>query len=81
MRIAIIFENSQGGIIQPIKMLCLKFHEIYLNKLPETIILNIHRLVFIDLVYDILVEKIVVSFLNIKACSEENFKIVNLRII
>lgn len=81
MRIAVISENSQGGVIQLIEMFCLKFHEIHLNRLPETIVLDIHRSVLIDLVYDILVEQIVVSFLNIKARSEENFEIVNFWVV
>lgn len=56
MRIAVISKNSQSSVIQPIKMLCLKFHQIYLNKLLETIVLDIFRSVLIDLIYNILVK-------------------------
>ena len=56
MRIAVISESCQDGVIQLIIIFCLKFHEIYLNRLPKTIILNIHCLVLMNLVYDILVE-------------------------
>lgn len=56
MQIAVISKNSQDDIIQQIKMFCLKFHKIHLNRLPETIIVDIHHLVLIDLVYNILIE-------------------------
>lgn len=56
MRIAVIFENFEGGIIQLIEIFCLKFHKIYMNKPLDIIVLDIHHSVLIDLAYDIRVE-------------------------
>lgn len=56
MQIVVISENSEGGVIQLIKMFCFKFHEILLNRFSETMVFNIHCSVLIDFVYDILVE-------------------------
>lgn len=56
MHIAIISENSQGGIIQSIQVFYLKFHKIYLNRLSQTIVLDIHYFVLIEFIYNIFVE-------------------------
>lgn len=56
IRIAIISNNFQDDIIQLIKMFYLKFHKIYLNRLLETIVLNIHASILVDFVYNILIE-------------------------
>lgn len=56
IQIAVISENSQSGVIQSIKMICLKSHEIYLNRLPEIIIFDIHCLVLIYIVCNIFIE-------------------------
>lgn len=73
MHIAIIFENFQGGIIQLMKMFCLKFHKVHLNRLRETIVLNFYCSVLIELVYNIFIKWIIVHYLNVKAKTEANF--------
>lgn len=81
MRIVVISKNFPSDVIQLIEIFCLKFYKIYLNKLSETIVLDIHCLVSINLVYNILVKWIVVSFLNFKVRSKNNFKIMKLWVI
>lgn len=78
IQIAIISENSPGDINKLIKVFRSEFHKVHLNKLPKTVVLNIHYLVFINFVYDIFIEQIIVSFLNVEARFEENFEVVNL---
>lgn len=81
MQIVLISENSQGIVILLIIIFYFKFYKIHLNKLLKTIVLNIYRLVLIDLLYNILIEQFVVSFLNIKTGSKENLEIMNFWII
>lgn len=74
---AVIFENFQGNIIQLIEIFCLKINDINLNRFLDTIVLDIYYIILIDFIYNIFIEEIVVSFLNIKVRSKKNLEIVN----
>lgn len=54
-------------------MFCLKLCKIYLNTVPKTVILDVKGYVLIESIYNKFIEKVMVSYLNIKFLHKKNF--------
>lgn len=65
MYIAVIFDNSLGYVVELIKMFYLKFYKIHLNKVPDMLIFEIFYCMLIKLVYNIIVDEIIVCCLTV----------------
>ena len=75
MGITVISHKFSSRAIKPIKMFCLKLLKIYLNTVPETVVLGIQGYIFIEFVYNKLVDQVMVSYFNVESLSEESFLI------
>ena len=73
MRITVVSDNSPSGAVQLIEMFGLKFLKIHLNTVPKAPILGVQGSVLIEPVNNKLVEQVMVSCLNVKPLSKEDF--------
>lgn len=73
MQIAIVFYKFLNGAIQLIKMFCLKFLKINLNKVLKIIFFGIYNYIFIKLIYNVLIENMIVRYLNNYVVGKKDF--------
>lgn len=81
IEITTVSNNYSNGAIYVIKIFCLKFLKIYLNIILEMLILDIQDHILIKLIYNILVDQVMVDYLNIQSLGKESFSIDNFRVV
>ena len=73
MEITVVSYKFSNGAVKYVKMFCLKFFEIHLNTIPEMVVFGVQGCILIELVYNKFVNQVMISCLNIKPLSKENF--------
>lgn len=81
IEITIVSSNYSNEAIYIIKIFCLKFLKIYLNIILEMLILDVQDHILIKLIYNILVDQVMVDCLNIQSLGKESFSIDNFRVM
>lgn len=81
MEIVIVYYHTLGRTIKLVKILCIKFLEINLNVYLKINIFIVCDYILIKLIYCVLINHIIVSYLKVKLISKNGFEIVNLVVV
>lgn len=80
IRIAVISHKIPSKAVKFVKMFRLQLLEVNLNTVPKIIVFDVCGYILIEPIYDVLVEDVIVSYLNIHTVGKKNFSIDNLEI-
>ena len=73
MGITVVSHEFLSGAVKHVKMFRLELLEIYLNTIPETVVLGVQGCILIEPVYNKLVDQVMASCLNVEPLSKESF--------
>lgn len=73
MWIRVISHKISSGVVKLVKIFRLELLKVNLNIVPETIVFGICNCVLIESMYDVLIENVMVSCLNVHTIGKENF--------
>lgn len=73
MRIILVFYKFSNMTIKLAKISCFKFYKIDLNIISKIIVFIIYNCILIKPVYNIFIEQIIVSCLNLKPLGKKSF--------